>query len=279
MVHRSSCALSSSKKIPADDTDRSIVFPFLAREETSPGSGLFKYHFALLVSDRNHFARALLEKRLGFVGDDETVPDGMGLDETWSFFRCRDDGPLKTLSEEAGAEHPFATYLALEFPAGSTFRPSKITVADSTLNATEFNREFFLPDSSPWFVGLPLLAGDAGAKFSWAVADNTEDTALSFLFVAKGEVPSAGGNTLEVNFKVSFERRADGATWSGGVLKLNAVAGDASSGQIIVGNPGNRLITDDGILVSRMDADGNISVHYEFLPTEAVRLPIGGSGL
>ncbi|MCA9135408.1 MAG: hypothetical protein KDB00_01580, partial [Planctomycetales bacterium] len=261
----------------AEDVDRSVVFPCFATEETAVGSEVLRYRLAMLVSDRNHLVRALL-LRLGFSEDDSTVPDGEGLDDSWSFFVCGDDGPIAQLSEEVGAEHPFSTYFsALEFEDGSDFRPSRIAVANSTLNAREFNRSF--NGRAPWFAGLPMLFDDAESKLSWADSDGVETPILSFRLTAQRSVPQVSGGSLEVEMRVSFHPAADSGTWGGGLLRLNAVEGETDSGVVVVGNPGDRLVTEAGILTSRFSGLGAAALAYDILPTTALQLPIGGSGL
>ena len=258
---------------------RAVVFPFLFQDGAADGP--ISYCFALLVSDRNRMAQAMLEA-LGFSKDlQNTSLPGGDTNDLWAFYRSKPAGtndpmgPFGILSDTAAPDpHALATYLTWGTLAAVPGVTADIRKPDAiTVHVAEMDPHALNPTAKVQLLSIDFDRSSS-LKLRFAAASNTVDqTAVGFQLPVAGVVPraktGAAPNQQPVSFKflVELVPQADsGGTWAGSILRFNTID--------LVGGPDDRLPLDGAALVT----SGGVA-SYEFLPMTRWAIPIGASGL
>ncbi len=253
------------QSLPATATPETI-FGFL--RIVSEG-GFDVARLALLVSEENALAGAVLA-RAGFQRDGvTTLPGGFGLDGNWRFHWCTDSGPFVPLTSDPGAPAALrlATYVdwTLGAPQAAVDRPATLDVA--TASALE---EVFNTALSDLYEQLrPVFDGNhppAGWLLQFAASNNsTDDPKVEF------RVPfrAAGGNLPPVTFDLRLVSRPNGGTFDPGAT-LQILGTD------LVGSEDDVLLLDGGRIITR--STGSFRSAFEYDPDGALTFPVGGVG-
>ncbi len=259
------------------------VFAFV-RMANESGSDVGR--LALLVSEQNEMAGAILV-RAGFVKDDTTtLPGGFGLDGTWRFFFCGPGGPFVaqpwTVDTGDADSRRYGNNLTLKLPSSpnNVDRPSTILVRTADAVPGDFNG-----NATGLFHRLPLSRHDSGPdkrSLQFADADNTtDDPQVDFLLPVRALPERAGDGIPDVHFKLNLDSNPNspigvGVTDPGATL---IIIDSANNNVTVDGYLDTRLLLDGGAIVPYLDTANHQQIAYEHDPTVTLALPAGLGGL